>query len=648
MAESSFYGDTPNYATDYPTQNDSNTNPVTGNTVAPSSFYPNGEQYEEADPAAAANFATQAAASAAASAASAAAAVTTLSSALLKANNLSDLTNVATAKTNLSLVKADVGLGNVDNTSDANKPVSTAQATADALKANIASPTFTGVPAAPTATAGTNTTQLATTAFVLANAPVTPPATANPLMDGTVAVGVATKYAREDHRHPTDTSRAPVVSQALGATANFNTAVTDGCWYTIDASSTNAPSTGRYWYLDVTAYAADPTNYVRQTATTLDDAVAPNTYTREKVAGVWQPWQQFSFAKKNYIINGAMMVSQENGTTAGTPSGYYPADMFLASFVNDGAITCQNLLSVTANGSPNRLHFQVTTADTSMSAAQYAALATNIEGLRFADLLYGFAGTAKTATLKFGVRAPAGTYSIAFRNAAHTRAYVAEYTISGGEANIDVYKSVTIPGDQTGTWLTTNGVGLEIWFTLAAGSTWFATPGSWIASGAIASSNQFNLMGTVGNIFQLFDVGLYEGLTAPTFVVPDFASELLACSRYFTSDFPHGTPPADNVQKHTTAGFSYIANAFISQRCEFVLPMRVTPTMTIYAANNTVGGGSGTAGQWQYYSAAGAWTNASGCAFIPDALGFTMGGTSTMTNSGGWMLAGSWKANARL
>ena len=34
------------------------------------------------------------------------------------------------------------------------------------LKANIASPTFTGTPTAPTATLGTNTTQLATTAFV--------------------------------------------------------------------------------------------------------------------------------------------------------------------------------------------------------------------------------------------------------------------------------------------------------------------------------------------------------------------------------------------------------------------------------------------------------------------------------------------------
>jgi hypothetical protein len=68
-----------------------------------------------------------------------------------------------------SLSKTDVGLGNVDNTSDLNKPVSTATQTALDLKANLASPTFTGTPTAPTATAGTNTTQIATTAFVLAN-----------------------------------------------------------------------------------------------------------------------------------------------------------------------------------------------------------------------------------------------------------------------------------------------------------------------------------------------------------------------------------------------------------------------------------------------------------------------------------------------
>jgi hypothetical protein len=50
----------------------------------------------------------------------------------------------AQAKTSLALVKADVGLGNLDNTSDANKPVSSATQTALNLKANLAAPSFTG------------------------------------------------------------------------------------------------------------------------------------------------------------------------------------------------------------------------------------------------------------------------------------------------------------------------------------------------------------------------------------------------------------------------------------------------------------------------------------------------------------------------
>ena len=69
-----------------------------------------------------------------------------------------------------------VGLGNVENTSDANKAVSSATQTALDLKAPLASPTFTGTPSAPTASALTNTTQVATTAYV----------------DAAVSAGVAT------------------------------------------------------------------------------------------------------------------------------------------------------------------------------------------------------------------------------------------------------------------------------------------------------------------------------------------------------------------------------------------------------------------------------------------------------------------------
>lgn len=84
-----------------------------------------------------------------------------------------------------ALVKGDVGLGSVDNTADTAKPVSTAQQTALDLKAPLASPTLTGTPAAPTAAGGTNTTQVATTAFVqtAANAKV-----ADALNNGTTDV----------------------------------------------------------------------------------------------------------------------------------------------------------------------------------------------------------------------------------------------------------------------------------------------------------------------------------------------------------------------------------------------------------------------------------------------------------------------------
>lgn len=77
-------------------------------------------------------------------------------------------------------------------------------------KAALASPKFTGTPTAPTAPTDTDSAQLATTAFVKAQT-----STASPAAPGTAAAGVSSRFARADHVHPRDNTKAPLASPAF-------------------------------------------------------------------------------------------------------------------------------------------------------------------------------------------------------------------------------------------------------------------------------------------------------------------------------------------------------------------------------------------------------------------------------------------------
>ena len=88
--------------------------------------------------------------------------------------------------------------------------------TALAAKAPLASPALTGTPTSPTATADTNTTQVATTAFVVGQA-----ASTAPVMNGTAAVGTSLKYARQDHVHASDTTKANLASPTFTGTVTI-------------------------------------------------------------------------------------------------------------------------------------------------------------------------------------------------------------------------------------------------------------------------------------------------------------------------------------------------------------------------------------------------------------------------------------------
>lgn len=505
MTQSSFYGDEPNYATDYPTQGDSNTNPTTGNTPAPSSMYPGGVDYvpvttvdatlEEVEAAVADTLANAGAASASASAAaaSAAAAGTSSTNAASSASAASgSAANAANAAALASLSEANAASSASAAAASATAASGSASTASGSATAASSSATAANTSAGNAATSETNAANSASAAAASATNAATAvqaaAGTATPLMDGTAAVGTGVKWAREDHRHPTDTSRAPLASPAF-------------------TGNPTAPT---------------------PTAGDNDTSIATTAFVTAAVAAGGG-----GSIKKNYIVNGAMMVSQENGTAVGTTNLYYPVDQFFAALSgSSGTFSVAQVASVTPAGSPNRCRFTVTAADAAVASGDVVEIETRIEGLRTADLMFGTA-SAKTITLQFGVKAPAGTYCVAILNSAGNRSYVAEYVISSGEANTDVIKRVTIPGDVSGTWLKDTGVGIDIRWGLMVGSTYQQAAGAWGTGNVYGSANQFNLLGTVGNVFELFDVGLYEGSSAPVFVVPDYASELVLCKRYF-------------------------------------------------------------------------------------------------------------------
>ena len=254
-----------------------------------------------------------------------------------------------------------------------------------------------------------------------------------------------------------------------------------------------------------------------------------------------------SVTKKNYIINGAMQVSQENGATAGTTDNYYPVDgwhTFLS--LSGGAVSVAQVAKVTPAGSPNRIRCTVTTAQATIGGS-YLMLAQKIEGLRTADLLFGVA-SAKTVTVQLGVNAPAGTYGVYLWNGTRTNIVSGTITIGVGEAGVDVVKSATITGVTSGTFPIDNTAGMRLEIVLAL-------------------AGQANLLATNGQIFELFDVSLTEGTVAPPFQVPDYASELELCRRYW-----------HYISDYFTTVTVATAGSKISHLFSYSTPMRAFPT----------------------------------------------------------------------
>jgi hypothetical protein len=291
------------------------------------------------------------------------------------------------------------------------------------------------------------------------------------------------------------------------------------------------------------------------------------------------------YVLKNRIINGDMMISQRNGTssisTSSTGSQTYASLdrwAYVVSQANKFTMQ-QNAGSVTPPAGFTNYLGCTSTAATSVGSSDYFIVNQVIEGFNIADLGWGTAN-AKTITISFWVRSSlTGTFGGSLRNSALNRTYPFTYTISA--ANTWEQKSITVAGDTTGTWNTTNGHGVDLVFSLGVGATFSGTAGAWAASNFTSATGATSVVGTNGATFYITGVQLEIGTSATPFERRLYGQELVNCQRYYE--------PLVTVE-----GYELTSGKVGRMTYFYKVSKRATPTITLGSASNGAAGSIGT------------------------------------------------------
>jgi len=288
---------------------------------------------------------------------------------------------------------------------------------------------------------------------------------------------------------------------------------------------------------------------------------------------------------KNRIINGAMVIDQRNAGAEVNPAvaGTYYLDRWqTGSTVASKFKIGQNAGAVTPpTGYINYLGCTSLSAYT-VGAAETFNVQQRIEGLNVADLAFGTASAA-TVTLSFWVYSSlTGTFGGALKNSGSTRSYPFTYTISS--ANTWTQASVTIAGDTTGTWLTTNGIGISVIFSLGTGTTQSGTAGAWAATNYNSATGAVSVVGTNAATWYVTGVQLEKGSTATSFDYRPYGTELALCQRYY-----YKTTPGAAVRSLGSAYTQATTEAIVLT--QYPVTLRTPPT----ALEQT-----GTAGDYSY------------------------------------------------
>ena len=276
---------------------------------------------------------------------------------------------------------------------------------------------------------------------------------------------------------------------------------------------------------------------------------------------------------KNRIINGAMGISQRNGTSTVTPgSTDYLTDRWHVAMSQSSKFTGAQS-STAPTGFSNSLIITSSSAY-SVGASDYFVVRQAIEGFNFADCGFGTA-SASTTTLSFWVRSSlTGAFGGSLYNAAGNRSYPFSYTINA--ANTFEQKTITIAGDTTGTWVgATNGAGIYVSFSLGAGSTFNSPANAWAGGFYTQPSGSTSVVGTNGATFYLTGVQLEKGSTATSFDYRSIGTELALCQRYYWK-----VKGSDGQFCTVSSGLSTTGTS-ARHHMPFLVSMRTAPTISI-------------------------------------------------------------------
>ena len=278
-----------------------------------------------------------------------------------------------------------------------------------------------------------------------------------------------------------------------------------------------------------------------------------------------------------------MRIDQRNGGASSSAVNIYTIDRYFFQASQTGKLTWgQNLNSVTPpTGYTNYFGFQSSSAYSVLSG-DYFQFCQPIEGYNVADLAWGSAN-AKTITLSFWVYSSlTGTFGGALRNSAGSRAYPFTYTI--GSASTWTYITVVIPGDTTGTWLTTSGSGVSVYFGLGIGSSYLTTPNVWGSGGsALYPTGMTSVVGVNAATWYITGLQFEIGSVATPFERRLFAVELGLCERYFQSINLSANFGSANSAAITATKYSQYDSATAS--VPLIGPMRATPTISSSASS---------------------------------------------------------------